>query len=241
MKGKCCKLAALVLAFTLLAGTTVWAKGNAAQQIINSVVPAPVTVASQPLADLMAQLFPQIITPDMTTYDQVKACYDWLIVNTEYGFGSLSPEDQDLIFETYSDSQSYMVVKDHIGDCIDYSVTFSKMLRTIGIDCHVQYGLTSKTDGSYTTHAWVVAVINGQEYIFDPQIEDNIAKGGPIRYYRFCKTYEELPGKYLTGDAAAQRAYEQGIYDPYVRWLSNVQEQENAPMVVTFELTGWGD
>lgn len=234
MKKRYCKLAALVLILSLLAGTTAYAKGNASQQIINSAVPMPTAVASQPLSDLLIQLFPQIITPGMTTYDQVKACYDWLIVNTEYGFSSLPSEDADLAFETYSDSQAYAVIKYHIGDCIDYSVTFAKMLQTIGISCHVQYGLTSKTDGTYTTHAWVVAVINGQEYIFDPQIEDNIAKGGSIGYYRFCKTYAELPGKYLIGDDAAQRAYAQGIYDPYCLWLSGVQEQENAPMMPSF-------
>ena len=33
--------------------------------------------------------------------------------------------------------------------------------------------------------------------MFDPQVEDNIAAGGAIRYLRFCKTYEEVPDKYI--------------------------------------------
>ena len=47
-----------------------------------------------------------------------------------------------------------------------------------------------------TGHAWCVININGTEYVFDPQIDDNIARGGVIGYYRFCKTYDEIPGSY---------------------------------------------
>ena len=38
--------------------------------------------------------------------------------------------------------------------------------------------------------------VHGVDYIFDPQVEDNIANDGAIRYLRYGKTYEELPGKY---------------------------------------------
>ncbi len=44
---------------------------------------------------------------------------------------------------------------------------------------------------------WCVVVIDGMEYVFDPQVEDNIANGGKIRYLRFCKTYDEVADKYI--------------------------------------------
>ena len=59
--------------------------------------------------------------------------------------------------------------------------------------------------------------------MFDPQVEDNIAAGGAIRYLRFCKTYEEVPDKYIRyaddvvqdsimagGDAGPAYAFGQG-------------------------------
>ena len=35
------------------------------------------------------------------------------------------------------------------------------------------------------------------EYVFDPQIEDNIAKDGKITYCRFAKTYDQVKDKYI--------------------------------------------
>ena len=47
-----------------------------------------------------------------------------------------------------------------------------------------------------TGHIWTFINISGTEYVFDPQIDDNIAKGGLVYYYRFCKTYDEVPDSY---------------------------------------------
>ena len=227
MRRKRGRLIACTLILALMMGTWVEAKGNGTVQLINSVQTEPKGVASPPLINLMNGLFSQLFTPDMTKYDQVKACYDWLIQNTEYGFCVVAPQDAGLEFTTYAEGMAYMVIKNHFGDCIGYSIAFAKMQDAIGVDCYVQYGLTSKKDGSHTTHAWVVAVIDGREYIFDPQIEDNIAKGGNIGYYRFCKEYGEVPGKYLTGEAALQCAYSENFADFYNIWLAGVMEQEN--------------
>ena len=38
-------------------------------------------------------------------------------------------------------------------------------------------------------------------------MEDNIAAGGAIRHLRFCKTYEEVPDKYIRYAAAGRWEY----------------------------------
>ena len=44
---------------------------------------------------------------------------------------------------------------------------------------------------------WYVVNIGGTEYIFDPQIEQNIAqRDGVVHYYRFGVTYDSIPGRY---------------------------------------------
>ena len=65
----------------------------------------------------------------------------------------------------------------------------------IGLDSAYVSGSTHASGGGYTGHNWVEVYIGGQTYVFDPQVEDNISGGGT--YQRFCKTYAQVPGKYV--------------------------------------------
>ena len=89
--------------------------------------------------------------------------------------------------------------KNHVGVCDDYTAAFVFMTRAIGLESYYQSGQTHKASGGYTGHAWCVMLIDGTQYVFDPQVEDNIAGGGKISYQRFCKTYDEVAGKYIIG------------------------------------------
>ena len=120
-----------------------------------------------------------ITTPEMTTYQRVKACYDWLIEHYEHGG----------VDECYG----YM-------DCYGYTDAFVYLTRAIGLDSYFVHGDTCKATGGFTNHAWAVIIIDGVEYVFDPDVEDKIAKGGKIGYYRFGKTYAEVPDKYILGE-----------------------------------------
>lgn len=125
--------------------------------------------------EYIKQILASITSTDMTTYQKVRACYDWLINTYEYG-------DYDPYFGRM--------------DCIGYTNAFVSLTRTIGLNSYERRGETHKASGGYTYHAWAVIVIDGVEYVFDPQVEDNIAKGGYVGYYRFFKTYAEVPDKY---------------------------------------------
>lgn len=170
--------------------------GGSVKDAVNSAALAPVWSGSKEVNDVIGQIFAQIITEEMTTYDKVKACYDWLIMNTEYGIS-----DNWVVLMSanmsFDDFMVYDVLTSHYGVCDHYSAAFAYMVRAIGLDCRVQGGLTHKADGGYTPHAWTVIVIDGVEYVFDPQVEDNISRGGAIGYYRFGKTYGEVADKYI--------------------------------------------
>ncbi len=170
--------------------------GGNVKDVINSAVLVPVWSGSKEVNDIIEHIFAQIITEEMTTYDKVKACYDWLIMNTEYGisdnWGVWMSGNM-----TFEDFMVYDVLTSHYGVCDHYSAAFAYMVRAIGLDCRVQGGLTHKADGGYTPHAWTVIVIDGATYVFDPQVEDNISRGGTIGYYRFGKTYGEVADKYI--------------------------------------------
>lgn len=176
----------------------VYAKqANGFKGAVNEVTLSPVRSGSKELNDLIDQIFAQILTEKMTNYDKVKACYDWLITNTEYG---LNPEMPSIEVTTWEEYEAYDVLSSHYGVCDHYAAAFAKMMQALGLNCRVEGGLTHRADGGYTPHAWNILTINGTEYVFDAQIDDNIAKDGAIGYYRFGKTYAEVPDKYIVDE-----------------------------------------
>lgn len=166
-----------------------------AVNVLNSAQLKPTMTGYEPCDRIVLQTLAQITTKDMTTYDKVKACYDWLIVNCRYGYldeftTPNSPEEEGA-------TRAMDMLAYKIGACDDYSSAFAAMARALGLNCYTVYGQTTRSDGGYTGHIWTVIKIDGVEYVFDPQVEDNIARGGDVYYYRFCKTYDEVYENYI--------------------------------------------
>lgn len=136
---------------------------------------------------LLKKKLDSIIKNKETNYEKVKAVYDWIIDNTSYEYGG------------YGNYLSVdCVINEKIGTCADYSYVFMAMMRYLGYDAVMVNGQTHRADGGYTGHQWVEVTIGGTSYVFDPQVEDNIAgrNNGKIQYQRFCKTYDEVKDKY---------------------------------------------
>lgn len=144
----------------------------------------------EPLLTVADQILAQV--GGSTPYEQLRGCYDWLIQNCSYG-SVLSNLNQG----GWLAEDAYSIMTQRVGVCDNYSAAFAVLARMIGFDARIQTGQTHRAVGGYTGHAWCVINIHGVDYVFDPQVEDNIAAGGAIRYLRFCKTYEEVPDKYI--------------------------------------------
>lgn len=184
------------------------ARSGSVRQILNNAPLNPSLSGYEPLDTLLSNLLPQLYSDSADTYEKVKACYDYLIQNCSYGSKGGSGV-----------KKAYEMLVSHVGDCSDYSVAFDVMMKRIGLECKViALGKTTKTDGSYTSHWWCVVTIDGVEYVFDAQVEDNIAKGGAIQYYRFCKRYDEVPGKYIVGGTYDYYPYEEEPIEDSFSW-----------------------
>ena len=194
--GMLMKALAAGMLFSFLTAGPVFAAD--ARSLLNSVQLTPVKTGRVSADRVVEEILSQITTPEMDTYSKVKACYDYLINNTEYApAGDDAPADaQDADFIEYGADSAYATLTRHIGVCDDYSDAFAAMVRAIGLNCYNIIGSTHKASGEMTPHDWNVIKINGTEYVFDAEIEDVIAKGGAIGYHRFCVTYGEVPGKY---------------------------------------------
>lgn len=172
-----------------------------------------------------------------TPYEQLRGCYDWLIQNCSYGSGTTLLSDGGRIAE-----DAYSILVGRVGVCDNYSAAFMVLARMLGFDARLQNGETHLADGGYSGHAWCVINIHGVDYVFDPQVEDNIAAGGAIRYLRFCKTYDEVPDKYLRfaddvvqdsimagGDAGPAYAFGRG--GRYVTNINQARAEAGIPQI----------
>lgn len=177
----------------LCAGT---ADGKEAK-ILNGAYLSPVVTGFEPCDDIVDGVLSEILTDEMTTLGKTQAIYDYLINNCVYGFNA-SRGDYPNAFSSGQEyeARAYGMLKGHIGACNDYSAAFWAMTRRIGLDTHIVYGQTHRAGGGYTGHYWCEVNIDGTRYVFDPQVEDNMTRG-VIKYDRFCKTYDEMPGKYI--------------------------------------------
>lgn len=166
-----------------------------AEQLLNSITLNPQVSGNVELDAVIQSVLAQIISPNMSTYQKVKACYDYLITHSSYGTrGEVIYIPQGWDSNEYI---AYQILTTGVGVCDHYSAAFAYMMRAIGIEnSFIDGGYAGVSGGGYRSHAWAIIRIGGVHYVFDPQIEDNIAKGGTIKYYRFCKTYNELGKNY---------------------------------------------
>ena len=181
-----------------------------ARYVLNSASLTPTVTGLAPCDKVVADTLASITNNQMSTYDKVKACYDYLISTCSYERHSVTyhyeggylyvvglriPE-RDVNKYSPGAIDAYYMLTGHKGVCDDYACAFAALVRAIGVNCYTVSGQTAKANGGMTGHTWNIINIGGQDYVFDAQIDDNIAKGGAIGYYRFCVTYDEVPWAY---------------------------------------------
>ena len=160
------------------------------RQALDSIPLYPMeTTGSEELDRVLNIIFSQIITEDMDTHDKLKACYDYIIQNTEYVAPACGGEPY------YSAYGVFMVGE---GICDTYSAADAVMARKIGVPLYLAGGETHSAGGGFTPHAWCQLDYNGVTYIFDPQVEDDITNSvGYTMYIRFGGTSVQLADKYI--------------------------------------------
>lgn len=158
--------------------------GKTPAQRLNSAVLDPKATLSAKEEKILLKYLHKIISDDMTNYEKAVACYDYIIKNTVYDYGGWA-------------NPVKAVLEDGYGTCTEYSYVYAAMLNYIGFDAKTVDGKTAMAAGGYGYHMWVEVTINGQVYVMDPQVDDNMSWGAYISHDRFCKTYSEVKNKYI--------------------------------------------
>ena len=158
--------------------------GKTPAQRLNSAVLDPKATLGAKEEKILLKYLNKIISDDMTNYEKAVACYDYIIKNTVYDYGGWA-------------NPVKAVLEDGYGTCTEYSYVYAAMLNYIGFDAKTVDGKTAMAAGGYGYHMWVEVTINGQVYVMDPQVDDNMSWGAYISHDRFCKTYSEVKNKYI--------------------------------------------
>lgn len=180
--------------------------GSSVASIINSASLNPIKTNNAKLDKLVQKVLASCTTSNMSTYEKVKAVYDYIIKHTTYQQNIISIENVYAFvgnspYLTYNDSfiayDAYVLLSTGYGVCDNYAAAFTVLTRAIGLDSYRVGGQVESYSGGYTGHAWNNVRINGKMYVFDAQIEDNdFDRNGSIRYIYFCRTDSEFAGMY---------------------------------------------
>lgn len=168
------------------------------KQLLNAEKLKPQKTNHKELDALVGKIFKKIHKPNMTTEQKVRACYDYLVKNMTYGNGFVDPY-RGTYYTFYDErmaNNAYQILKTKTGVCDHYSAAFMVMCRRIGLEAYEIDGEVESKSGGYTGHAWAYIVLNGEKYVFDPQVQ---SRNKQAPYYFYGKTYAQMGDMYYIG------------------------------------------
>lgn len=160
------------------------------RDMVNALLLFPKMPEREDLKAVLDGLMPQILEGCEDTYEQVKACYDYLIEMCEYS---------QTVKYTY-EYDAYLLLTEFRGSCTYYVAALHYMLLYIGVENSItngyRYPHPDISDRS-SFHRWIEIKLNGVTYVLDPQWEDTLSHDGGLSYKRFFYTHEELKDYYM--------------------------------------------
>ena len=158
-------------------------KNNKEKSRLNSAELKPKEFLNGKDEKILKKHLNKIIDDDMSNYKKAKTCYDYLINNTYYAYGGWGNPIESVLEKGF-------------GTCTEYSYVYMAMMKYLGFNAKTVDGSTAMAAGGYGYHMWTEVKLDGNTYVFDPQVEDDMTNG-KINYYRFCKSYSEVSGAYI--------------------------------------------
>jgi len=149
--------------------------------------------------DFVTAVLAEIIKPDMTRNQKIRAVYDWLLNEISYQ----TDTSHDYATDSYNKMDDYAVIgfTKFKGHCFHYASMAAELLDTLGLEITLVKGdgYSSTAASHFILHYWVMLRIDGVNYHFDPLYE-YLYKVKAHKYINF----------YLVKDA--------DIYDITHRW-----------------------
>lgn len=200
---------ALLLTVILLFGTSISAFADETytglDSSINSMALSPTNAASPELNAYLDNLLASITTDQMTTYEKLTVCFEYIIANTSYAshmkyLGSeINGVTCNSIYSQYGDIEGFgaVVFASGKGMCNAYASAWILLAQKIGVQATLVEGSTKSGRGGYSYHKWAEVVIDGVTYVVDPQLQQSLRNYWPGDYSVYFSTYDQIPGRYI--------------------------------------------
>ena len=136
------------------------------------------------LDELVQETLSGLIDDSMDQTEMLRAIYDYTVDNFTYLKGSL----YDFRDTSWLNDEAYGMLSTGYGNCYGYAAALCQLARALGFDACVYSGKIGIADSE---HGWVEMDIDGQTYIFDPEMEMAFWKDQYQTIDMFMMTYEE--------------------------------------------------
>lgn len=147
--------------------------------LLNSASLKPVKTNYAPLDDLVSKILSEILTDGMSTYEKVRACFQYLMEGTTY---TKNPEADQLYYTIWQTvnykedldrnvvCEAYGMLTDKKGVCNHYASAMMVLARAIGLEAFIiTCGDTVSVLGS-GDHYGTMLRLQGKYYLIDPSL-----------------------------------------------------------------------
>lgn len=157
----------------------------------------------------------QIMQPDMSDYEKVKAAADHIM---ELGYYSRSPALDVWRWRTagdevptYEEMRGLNMLLFGIETCEGYSAALNMLLEEMGVETRYMTGMTYLARGGLGYHSWSQVKVDGVWYHVDCDLEDGIARDdGNVSYKYFLRGDATMGASHFWG----QRLIDLGQLEP---------------------------
>jgi len=178
-----------------------------ARSIINSAkLGAPMKTGYTDIDNKIAELIKEGKAKTKDRYALVKWLYERCVYKNSYGYAYRENSYMENKIYGYVPPFPDWLVSEAVGPlfynkgvCDSYAAEFVLITRALGFESYYFSGQTRRAQNAgFTGHAWCEIKINGVNYIFDTQVEDNVTESlGEMTYLYFCKTESEMKDRYV--------------------------------------------
>lgn len=122
--------------------------------------------------------------PSAEPLEMLKEAYDYVVENFSYIKGNI----YDYHEISWVNEEAYTMFSTGYGNCYSFAAAFYQLARALGYDAKVYSGFIGL---DHSKHGWVEMDIDGETYVFDPEMEMAYLKNHGTRLNMFMMTYEE--------------------------------------------------
>ena len=154
--------------------------------LLNRQTLTPRTTGYKALDKAVAAKLAELVTDEMTNAQKLRAVYNYLI-KQEYGvylmdYQAVEKDRTNTSLLSYDSCAAALhLLEKGSGVCDNYSALFVAMANALGFEA---YEMKGTINGS--GHVWALLRMNGKDYIFDPQAEQENISGNHVGYVNFC-------------------------------------------------------